>query len=107
MAERVLAGPAANVPVGGVIVVDVRGKDVAVFNVEGTFHAIDDLCPHMAASLSGGFVENGVVTCPWHYWQFRLCDGAWVDNPRIRTGSYIVHVVDGELQIESPALPTG
>lgn len=102
MAERISAGPAANVPEGSSIVVDVRGKDVAIFNVGGTFHAIDDLCPHMAASLSGGFVENGLVTCPWHYWQFRLCDGAWADNPKIKTGWYPVHVVDGELQIEVP-----
>lgn len=102
MAERVSAGLAANLPEGGCIVVDVRGKDVAVFHVDGKFYAIDDLCPHMAASLSGGFVENGVVTCPWHYWQFRLADGAWVDNPRIKTGSYPVRVENGELFIEIP-----
>ena len=44
--------------------------------------AIDDVCPHMGASLGGGYVEGGIVTCPWHAWRFRLTDGAWADNPR-------------------------
>ena len=46
----------------------------------------------MGASLSGGYVENGVVTCPWHAWRFRLADGAWADNPRIKIGCYPVRV---------------
>src|SRR3989304_1484599 len=57
---------------------------VAVFNHGGRYFAIDDLCPHMGASLGGGHVEEGVVTCPWHAWRFRVCDGTWCDNPRLK-----------------------
>lgn len=102
MAQRIAVGRAADIPAGGNKVIEVGKKDVAVFNVNGEFFAIDDLCPHMGASLSGGHVEDGCVTCPWHYWRFRLSDGAWADSPRVRTGSYPVHVVDGEVQIEVP-----
>lgn len=102
MGRRIVVGKAADVPQGGVIVVAVNNKDVAVFNVGGEFFAIDDLCPHMGASLSGGHVEDGCVTCPWHYWRFRLSDGAWADSPRVKTGSYPVHVVGDELQLEVP-----
>ncbi len=105
MGQRVTVGKVADVPVGGSVVVDVRGKDVAVFNVDGVFHAIDDFCPHMGASLAGGFVEDGVVTCPWHYWRFRLADGVWADNPRVSIGRYPVHVVGDELQVEVPDKP--
>jgi NAD(P)H-dependent nitrite reductase small subunit len=77
---------------------------VAVFRVGDQFFAIDDMCPHMGASLSGGFVEAGIVTCPWHYWRFRLADGAWADNPRIKIGSYPVHVVGAEVRVEFPDL---
>ena len=87
------------------MVVTVNQKDVAVFRVNGQFFAIDDLCPHMGASLSGGYVENGVVTCPWHYWRFQLSDGAWADNPKVKTGCYTVHVVGDDLQIEAPKGP--
>lgn len=102
MGQRIVVGRAADIPVGGNKMVEVGKKDVAVFNVNGEFFAIDDLCPHMGASLSGGHVEDGCVICPWHYWRFRLSDGAWADSPRVRTGSYPVHVVDGVVHIEVP-----
>ena len=55
---------------------------VAVFLSDGEYHAIDDLCPHMGALLGAGEVCDGVVTCPWHAWRFRVADCAWADNPR-------------------------
>lgn len=105
MGQRVAIGKAADVPEGGSVVVAVGTKDVAVFRTGGQFYAIDDLCPHMGASLSGGYVEDGVVTCPWHYWRFRLADGAWADNPKIKTGCYQVHVVGDNLELELPGEP--
>jgi nitrite reductase (NADH) small subunit/3-phenylpropionate/trans-cinnamate dioxygenase ferredoxin subunit len=84
------------------------GKLVAVFRVRDELFAIDDVCPHMGASLSAGYVENGIVTCPWHAWRFRLADGAWADNPRIKTGCYPVRVENGAIQVQvntSPRAP--
>ncbi len=82
--------------------VTVDGKTVAVFRTADGIRAIDDCCPHMGASLSGGWVENGVVTCPWHAWRFRLADGAWVDNPRIKIGCYAVRVSGDDVEVEVP-----
>ncbi|MHB1425139.1 MAG: Rieske (2Fe-2S) protein [Gemmataceae bacterium] len=79
--------------------VTVGGKLIAVFHWRGAYHAIDDTCPHMGASLSGGYVEEGIVTCPWHAWRFRLCDGVWADNPRIKIGSYVVRVDGDAVQV--------
>ena len=79
--------------------VAVGGKVVAVFRCGDAFHAIDDTCPHMGASLSGGYVESGIVTCPWHAWRFRVTDGTWVDNPRLKTGCYQVRVIGDDVQI--------
>ena len=100
MSQLVTVGKVRDVPEGGTKVVEVNSKDVAVFCVDGKHYAIDDQCPHAGASLSGGHVEDLVVTCPWHYWRFRLTDGAWADNPRIKTGWYPVHVVGDEIQLE-------
>ena len=80
--------------------VSLDNKLIALFRVDGQYFAIDDVCPHMGASLSGGYVENGIVTCPWHAWRFRLSDGAWADNPRVKTGCYPVRVVGEEIQIQ-------
>jgi nitrite reductase (NADH) small subunit len=107
VSARVTIGKTGDIPDGEAIVVTVNGKDVAVFRHKGELFAIDDLCPHMGASLAGGFVEDGCVTCPWHYWRFRLADGTWGDNPKIRTGSYPVHVVGDDVQLELPDRPAG
>jgi nitrite reductase (NADH) small subunit len=80
--------------------VQVQGKLIAVFRVDGRFFAIDDTCPHMGASLSGGYVEHNVVTCPWHAWRFRLSDGAWADNPRLKIGCHAVRVEGDEIQVQ-------
>ena len=102
MGQRVTVGKLEDIPEGGSAMVTVNQKDIAIFNVNGKFFALDDVCPHMGASLSGGYVEDGCVTCPWHYWRFRLADGTWADSPRIKTGSYPIHVVGDEVQLELP-----
>ena len=78
----------------------IGNKLIALFRVDGQYHAIDDVCPHMGASLSGGYLENDIVTCPWHAWRFRVTDGTWADNPRIKIGCYPVRVVNDEIQIQ-------
>src|SRR5262249_22816741 len=80
--------------------VAVNGKLIAVFHRGDDYFAIDDVCPHMGASLSGGYVARGIVTCPWHAWRFRLADGAWADNPRIKIGCYPVRVFGDEIQVQ-------
>ena len=86
----------------GKTVVVGNNKMVAVFLVNGEYFAIDDVCPHMGASLAGGHVENGIVTCPWHAWRFRLADGVWADYPRspVKIGCYTVRVVGDDVQIQ-------
>ena len=77
---------------------------VAVFRIDGQYRAMNDFCPHMGASLSGGWVEDGAVTCPWHAWRFCTKDGLWLDNPvaEHRLDCYEVRVADGEIQVCVP-----
>lgn len=73
---------------------------VAVFNHNGEFKAIDDLCPHMGASLGAGYLdEEGIVTCPWHAWRFNVCTGKWADNPRLGVDTFDVRVKGDEIQV--------
>jgi nitrite reductase (NADH) small subunit len=102
MSLMISVGKSAEIPPGTSKVVTANRKDIAVFNDGGQFFAIDDCCPHAGASLAGGYVEEGTVTCPWHAWRFRLNDGAWADNPRVKTGCYSVKVVGDEIFIEVP-----
>jgi nitrite reductase (NADH) small subunit len=100
--EFVTVARVADLPPGESGAFPVGEKMVAVFNQDGQFHAIDDCCPHMGASLAGGYVEGGVVTCPWHAWRFSIADGTWCDNPRVKIGAYEVRVVGDEIQVRVP-----
>lgn len=54
---------------------DVGGKSIALFNVDGTFHALDNECPHRGGPLGEGELIGCVVTCPWHAWDFDVRTG--------------------------------
>jgi nitrite reductase (NADH) small subunit len=80
--------------------VEIDKKLIAIFLHEGRYYAIDDVCPHMGASLSGGYVENGIVTCPWHAWRFHLADGTWADYKKIKIGCYAVRVTGDDIEVQ-------
>lgn len=88
-----------DIPEGQGQAFNVGGRTVAVFNTKEGYQAIDDFCPHMGASLASGPLEDGVVVCPWHAWGFQLCDGAWLDNPKIKVDCFEVRIVDDEIQV--------
>ena len=74
-------------------------RTIAVFNDGGKYFAIDDLCPHMGASLGAGDVQDGIVACPWHAWRFKICDGTWCDNPTLSIDCFDVRVKGDEIQV--------
>ena len=80
----------------------IDGRIVAVFLIDGEYFAINDLCPHMGASLCSGYVEDYAVPCPWHAWRFSVKDGTWVDNPKVKTDSYPVRVEGDNIQVIVP-----
>ena len=80
---------------------EVGDQVVAVFLHGKKYYAIDDMCPHMGASLATGHfdVEQMNVACTWHGWRFDVRDGTWCDNRRIKTDVFAVRLVDDEIQI--------
>lgn len=76
-------------------------KTIALFNVNGAFHAIDDTCPHRGAPLWEGTVAGNEVMCPWHGARFDLTTGAHLCPPaRGGVASYKVQVVGDEIQVD-------
>ena len=103
----VVVARVGEIPAGAGRCFEVAGRLVAVFFDGGDYAAIDDLCPHMGASLSSGPLSPGgvrtaVVTCPWHAWRFRLHDGAWCDDERLKADVFAVRVVDGMIEVAVP-----
>ena len=101
MAEFAKAATTAEVPPGQAKLVVAGGKRIALFNVGGSYYAIDDTCPHRGGSLSQGPVEGETVTCPWHGSKFEIKTGA-VLAPPAATGvaSYRVRVSGLDVEVE-------
>jgi nitrite reductase (NADH) small subunit/3-phenylpropionate/trans-cinnamate dioxygenase ferredoxin subunit len=104
--EFVSVAKVGDIPEGQGQAFAVGGRMVAVFNEKGKFSAIDDFCPHMGASLAGGYLEAGIVTCPWHAWRFCIHDGKWCDNPKVKIDSFEVRVEGDEIQVKVPPKPS-
>ncbi|TWU50795.1 3-phenylpropionate/cinnamic acid dioxygenase ferredoxin subunit [Rubripirellula tenax] len=85
--------------------VPVDGRMVAVFRKGNDWYAIDDLCPHMGASLAEGYVDEHTVTCPWHAWRFCIKDGTWEDNPRVKVESFEVKIEGDDVMVREIEKP--
>ncbi|HWM84943.1 MAG TPA: Rieske (2Fe-2S) protein [Kofleriaceae bacterium] len=107
--------PVAEIPEGGACTVKQGGKQLAVFRAGGEVHAIDNRCPHEGYPLASGALQEGVLTCEWHNWKFRLCDGVCVlggeDVQRYRTrvedGVVWIDLADPPALQKIPALHAG
>ncbi|MCE9632345.1 MAG: Rieske (2Fe-2S) protein [Planctomycetia bacterium] len=91
-----------DIPTGEGRTFEVAGRLIAVFFDGREYHAMDDLCPHMGASLGSGPFVDGLVTCPWHAWRFRVCDGAWCDNEKLKVEVFDVRVAGDAIEVRVP-----
>ena len=68
---------ASELPPGERKLVKLKSIEIALFNVNGTLHAIKNRCPHRSGPLIRGFVDDtGGIKCPMHGWRFDLRDGS-------------------------------
>ena len=89
------------IPPGQAKKVKVGDKEVALFNINGSFCAIDDTCPHRGGPLSEGELHGLEVTCPWHGARFNLSTGEHLCPPANRSvKAYQVQVVGNDVQID-------
>jgi nitrite reductase/ring-hydroxylating ferredoxin subunit len=68
---------------------------IALFNVDGTFYAIDGVCLHRGGPVGEGDLDGAVVTCPWHGFQYDVRTGRMVTDPEVGLERYEIEVVDG------------
>jgi nitrite reductase/ring-hydroxylating ferredoxin subunit len=81
--------------------VDAGGKRIAIFNIDGSFHAIDDTCTHRGGPLSEGMVVGTEVTCPWHGAVFDVTSGAVRGAPAPRdVAHYPVRIEGEDIEVE-------
>lgn len=89
-----------DVPAGQGRTVEAAGKTLALFNIDGTYYAIDNTCSHRGGPLGEGDLEDRVVTCPWHAWQWDVVTGANVNNPAVKVACFSVTVEGGRIYVD-------
>jgi nitrite reductase (NADH) small subunit len=70
-------------------------QPVALFNDAGRIHAYDGVCLHRGGPVGDGDVEDGIVTCPWHGWQYDVATGANVLDTAVCLRRHKVRVEGG------------
>jgi len=95
---------AEDIPAGDRLLVELDGVRIAVFNLEGSYYAIEDLCTHDGGPLVEGEVLDGCqVECPRHGARFDIRTGQALSMPAFEpTPAYEVLVEDGQLFVEQP-----
>ena len=90
-----------DLPAGSAKAVEVNGKQIALFNVDDEYYAIDDTCTHAGGSLSEGDVVGTTVTCPFHGAEFNISNGEVLGEPAEEAvKSYKVHIEGESISIE-------
>ena len=86
---------------GDILGVIVAGKEIALYDLDGTLYATDDVCTHAYAKLSDGWLDKGEIECPLHAGRFDVRSGRALCPPvtdDIKT--YPVRLVGDEIQIK-------
>ena len=101
MAEFVKAARTDEVPPGQGKLVVVKGKEIALFNIDGDIYALDNLCTHEEGPLAEGEVEGHEVTCPWHGAKFDIRTGEVLQDPAYEAvARYNVRVSGSDIEVE-------
>lgn len=118
-----VVAPVADIPPGTRKLVEVNGRAIVVFNLDGEFHALLDRCPHRGGSLCAGrqtgllessrpgdyrFSREGeIIRCPWHAWEFDIRTGrSWCDPERLKARRFAATVKPGAALVEGPYAAT-
>lgn len=117
MGEKVI-GTVDELEEEGRLLVEVKGREIGVFKVDGEYRAYMNWCVHQGGPICEGRLsgeqkaefnrdtlktelewtnEEGVIACPWHGWEFDLKSGTNISREDVELPSYPVHEKDGEI----------
>lgn len=109
--HRHLAAKRSDIPEGGKLIVDVKGMQIGLFQIEDRLYAWRNVCPHAAAPVCRGRIcgtrmpslvyeyeygrDNQILRCPWHGWEFDLTNGQHLVQPDVKLRGFPVET-DGD-----------
>lgn len=100
MSDWISVAPVVEFKPGTHKVVDADGTNIVVFNHEGKYYAIEDVCTHDGGQLTGGEIEGDQVICPRHGARFCIRTGAALTAPAYEaTATFPVRIENGDVQV--------
>lgn len=90
-----------DIPSGEMKQFDLKEEEILVVNLKGQIYCLEGRCSHAGAPLAEGSLDDEVLTCPWHYSQFKVTDGSVLRGPAnavLRV--YRTEVKEGQLFVE-------
>jgi 3-phenylpropionate/trans-cinnamate dioxygenase ferredoxin subunit len=117
-AKKYIVARTADIPEGERLIVEVGGREIGVFKLDGEFYALLHRCPHLGGPLCNGEIlgffsadrpgeieydpDEKYLICPWHGWEFDIRTGqSWWDPVRTRARRIPVAVEGGRMVAES------
>ena len=79
---------------------EVNGRNLAIYNVNGTFYVTDNTCAHQGGPLGEGLLQGSVITCPWHAWQFDVTNGESVFDSETKVATFAVRIDDNDVLVD-------
>jgi nitrite reductase/ring-hydroxylating ferredoxin subunit len=90
-----------DIPLGEMKQFDLKEDEILVVNLKGQLYCLEGRCSHAGAPLAEGSMEGEVLTCPWHYSQFKITDGSVLRGPaNVSLRVYRTEVKEGQLFVE-------
>jgi nitrite reductase/ring-hydroxylating ferredoxin subunit len=101
MSEFIKVAKTSELASGQGMVVEVEGRAIALFNVNGEYFALDNICPHRGGPIGEGYVDchNRTVQCPWHGWTFSLASGVSPVNAIAKVEKFDVQIEGDDIRI--------
>ena len=104
----VVIGPPTYIPDKHARIVTAPGGErIAVFRDGNQIGALTNVCAHQNGPLGEGCIVNGLVTCPWHRYEYRLEDGCAPPPFTEKLVTYRVRLRQGMIEVDPNALPAG
>jgi nitrite reductase (NADH) small subunit len=113
-----VVGDASDFPAGSHQVVTIGGRQIGIFNINGEFYGLPNVCPHQTGPLCEGKETTGtlvarkeddwkfrwdyegeIVACPWHGLEYHVPTGRCLAFPNINLRRYEVFVEDGKVKV--------
>lgn len=100
MEEFVKVAITSDITPGSAQTVDANGTEVALFNNEGKYYAINNTCLHKEGPLGEGELDGEIITCPWHKWEYDITNGQCKTHPNSSVSCYEVKVEGQDILVK-------